>query len=498
MRRAPRLGEPSRGSGRVAVGAPARRGRRPGGGARPRGAARPDRRRRAHRARQRSAVRRHARACRRRRTPGAGRGPPRRRRPVPRAPADGARAPRDPRRRRRARSARTARRDGARGPPRDHRRSADTARRRPRRPPRPPRGRRPTGGWPRRRVRDGRHRAHRSGPGGAPVPRRTGGDLERAAARRGDGRHGRARGGHEHGRARRRGRRPRSYRRDGPARQRRGSAHDARTRGPVVGDPDGPRPTRRRDGRDRPLYPHPTRDVPSRSATVSSFDPSPLGSADLAPVTPFRVVVADDHTLVRQSVLKAVRGEPGVEVVGEAADGPSTLEAVGRTAPDLVVLDIAMPELDGLEVAERLRRDRPDLRIVFLSMHDDDASLQRATALGATGFVSKSASIEELLEAVRAARDGRTYLSSNVASRVRDLADGRGTADQLGLTPREREILELLTQGHRPGEIGTQLFLSVKTVKNHLTRIYSKLGVETGAQAVAESYRLGIVQRHPS
>lgn len=209
----------------------------------------------------------------------------------------------------------------------------------------------------------------------------------------------------------------------------------------------------------------------------------------------FRVVVADDHTLVRQSVLKAVRSEPGVEVVGEAGDGPGTLAAVAEHQPDLLVVDIAMPGIDGLAVAEQLRREWPDVRVVFLSMHDDDGSLQRAVALGAAGFVSKSASIEELLEAVRAVRDGGSYLSSNVAKRVMDLAAGRGTGSALGLTPREREILELLTGGHRPAEIGTQLFLSVKTVKNHLTSIYSKLGVETGAQAVAEAYRQGLVKR---
>jgi DNA-binding NarL/FixJ family response regulator len=209
----------------------------------------------------------------------------------------------------------------------------------------------------------------------------------------------------------------------------------------------------------------------------------------------FRVVVADDHTLVRQSVSKAVRTEPGVEVVGEAADGPLALQAVGQFDPDLLVLDIAMPGADGLTIAEQLRRERPGLKILFLSMHDDDTSLQRAVALGANGFVSKSASIEELLEAIRAIRDGGSYLSSNVASRVMELAAGRSSTSSLGLTTREREILELLTAGHRPAEIATRLFLSVKTVKNHLTSVYQKLGVETGAQAVAEAYRQGLVKR---
>jgi DNA-binding NarL/FixJ family response regulator len=208
-----------------------------------------------------------------------------------------------------------------------------------------------------------------------------------------------------------------------------------------------------------------------------------------------RIVVADDHTLVRQSVIKALRTEPDVEVVGEAADGAAALIAVERYAPDLLVLDIAMPGMDGLTLAEQLRVSHPRIRVLFLSMHDDDTSLQRAVSLGASGFVSKSASIEELLEALRAVRDGGSYLSSNVASRVMDLAAGRSSTSAIGLTGREREILELLTSGRRPGDIADDLFLSVKTVKNHLTSVYQKLGVETGAQAVAEAYQRGLVKR---
>ena len=208
----------------------------------------------------------------------------------------------------------------------------------------------------------------------------------------------------------------------------------------------------------------------------------------------FRVVIADDHTLVRQSVAKAARGEDGIEVVGEAADGPSAREEILRTQPDLAVLDIALPGMDGLTLAEELRVQQPDLAIVFLSMHDDDASLQRAVGLGARGFVSKSASIDEFVEALRAVRDGGSYLSSDVASRVMHLAAHRDRDDD-SLTAREREILQLLSTGHRPGEIAAELFVSVKTVKNHLTSIYHKLGVETGTQAVVEAYQRGIVHR---
>ncbi|MFO7777167.1 MAG: response regulator transcription factor [Nitriliruptoraceae bacterium] len=208
-----------------------------------------------------------------------------------------------------------------------------------------------------------------------------------------------------------------------------------------------------------------------------------------------RVVIADDHALVRQSIVKAVNAEPGLEVVAEVADGLAALQAVATHEPDLIVLDIAMPGKDGLAVAEQLRAQHPGTAVLFLSMHDDDASLQRALAIGARGFVSKSASVDELLDALRAMQTGGSYLSSGVATRVMDIAAGRTRSSDLGLTAREREVLDLLIQGKRPGEIGDALFLSVKTVKNHLTSIYQKLEVETGAQAVAEAYRLGLAQR---
>lgn len=211
-----------------------------------------------------------------------------------------------------------------------------------------------------------------------------------------------------------------------------------------------------------------------------------------------RIVVADDHTLVRQSVMKAIRNEIGLEIVGEANSAATARAVVKRTQPDMLLLDIAMPDGDGLTVAADLRREMPELRIVFLSMHDDDASLRRAIGLNAAGFVSKSASIDELMEAVRSVRDGGSYLSSTVARRVMDLAAGRSHTPGGALTDREHEILQLLTTGSRPAEIAGSLFLSVKTVKNHLTSIYSKLGVRTGAQAVAVAYQRGLVTTTPS
>lgn len=204
-----------------------------------------------------------------------------------------------------------------------------------------------------------------------------------------------------------------------------------------------------------------------------------------------RVVVADDHILVRESIVKAVGVDPDVEVVGEADDGVTALQRCRELYPDLALLDVAMPGMDGLSVATELRRERHDLKIIMLTMHDDVTSVERALSIPVDGFVSKSAAISELLGAIRTVRDGGRYLSHDLIDRDA----GASRPASAGLTARERQILELLAEGLRPGEIAERLFVSIKTVKNHLTSVYFKLGVETGAQAVAEAFQRGLVSR---
>jgi DNA-binding NarL/FixJ family response regulator len=204
-----------------------------------------------------------------------------------------------------------------------------------------------------------------------------------------------------------------------------------------------------------------------------------------------RVVIVEDHTLVRQSLVKTVEAEPGFEVIGNAGRGDEGLELIRRLAPDVALLDIAMPGGNGLEVAAQLKEAAPKVRFLFLTMHDDDASISKAIGLGADGYVLKTASTDELLTALRAVADGGSYLSPAVARRVIDLAGGKSPGTTL--TERELEILRLLAQGARPAEVAQKLFVSIKTVKNHLTSVYAKLGVQTGAQAVAEAYRRGLV-----
>jgi DNA-binding NarL/FixJ family response regulator len=204
-----------------------------------------------------------------------------------------------------------------------------------------------------------------------------------------------------------------------------------------------------------------------------------------------RVVVVEDHTLVRQSLVKTINAEEGFEVVAEAGRGDEGLAAISKNTPDVVLLDITMPGGNGLEVAAQLRSAAPQSRFLFLTMHDDDASISKAIALGADGYVLKTASTDELLTALRAIAEGGSYLSPSVARRVIDLAGGKSPS--ANLTDRELEILRLLASGARPGQVAEKLFVSIKTVKNHLTSVYAKLGVQTGAQAVAEAYRRGLV-----
>lgn len=204
-----------------------------------------------------------------------------------------------------------------------------------------------------------------------------------------------------------------------------------------------------------------------------------------------RVVVIEDHTLVRQSLVKTINAEDGFEVAGEAGRGDEGLALIAKLSPDVVLLDITMPGGNGLEVAAQMRGAAPNTRFLFLTMHDDDSSISKAIALGADGYVLKTASTDELLSALHAIAEGGSYLSPSVARRVIDLAGGKSPS--ANLTDRELEILRLLAQGARPGQVAEKLFVSIKTVKNHLTSVYAKLGVQTGAQAVAEAYRRGLV-----
>jgi DNA-binding NarL/FixJ family response regulator len=207
---------------------------------------------------------------------------------------------------------------------------------------------------------------------------------------------------------------------------------------------------------------------------------------------PIRIVVADDHTLVRQSVARLLNAAGGMEVVAEAGNGADAVQLVRLHRPDVAVMDVSMPgQMDGLAAAAAIRENPGDVHVVLLTMHDDDTTLRRATEVAVDGYVSKTASTEEVVQAVRAVVSGGAYVSSSVAMRMMRLASGSHQGNDL--TDREVEVLRLLATGSRIQEIADALFLSPKTVKNHLTSVYTKLGVETAAQAVAHAYQHGLV-----
>jgi DNA-binding NarL/FixJ family response regulator len=209
-----------------------------------------------------------------------------------------------------------------------------------------------------------------------------------------------------------------------------------------------------------------------------------------------RVVLADDHTLVLAGIRGLLTKLDGVEVVGEAADGHATLRLCEALRPDVVLLDIAMPGMNGLEVAQRLSELDPAIRVVILSMHASEEYVLRALRTGAAGYLLKDSAVAELELAIRAVVRGETYLSPPVSRRVVDEYVSRtgGTPDPLdSLTPRQREILQLVAEGHTSKDIGQRLGLSYRTVETHRNQMMKRLGVTDIAGLVRFAVRSGVV-----
>lgn len=193
-----------------------------------------------------------------------------------------------------------------------------------------------------------------------------------------------------------------------------------------------------------------------------------------------RIALADDHSLVRAGLRSLLSQAGDMEVVAEAEDGRQALEVVTEHAPDVLVLDLGLPELNGLEVIARLRRTGSDTRVLVLSMHDDREYVARAFREGASGYLVKDAAEPELEVAVRAVRVGRRYVSPQVAGSLVDDLLSRSTMpdDPFDLlTPRQREVLQLISEGHSTAEIGKKLHISVKTVESHRAELMRRLDI---------------------
>ncbi|HEY2221621.1 response regulator transcription factor [Actinomycetospora sp.] len=209
---------------------------------------------------------------------------------------------------------------------------------------------------------------------------------------------------------------------------------------------------------------------------------------------PVRVVLADDHPVVRDGLAALLASVPGVEVLGTAGTGREAVRAVVTLRPDVLVLDIQMPELDGVGVARELQRAAPDVAVLVLTMFDDDDSVFAALRAGAAGYVLKGAAQEEIVRAIGAVAAGEAIFGPGIARRVLAQLGGRPAAREPfpELTAREREVLELLAAGLTTAAIGARLGLAPKTVTNHASAVFAKLHVEGRAEAVERARRAGL------
>ncbi|WP_404386515.1 response regulator transcription factor [Knoellia locipacati] len=211
-----------------------------------------------------------------------------------------------------------------------------------------------------------------------------------------------------------------------------------------------------------------------------------------------RVVLVDDEALARGGLRLILGSEDGIEVVGEAADGAEALEVVAATEPDVVLLDLRMPVLDGLGTLRALTAAGDAARVVVLTTFDTDENVRTALAEGASGFLLKDAPADQLVAAIRAAAAGDAVLSPVVARRIaHELASVRRPAVPEtidALTPREREVLLLLAEGASNAEIAAALYIGEGTVKTHVARVLDKIGVRDRLQAVVVAYRAGLAR----
>jgi two-component system, NarL family, response regulator NreC len=207
--------------------------------------------------------------------------------------------------------------------------------------------------------------------------------------------------------------------------------------------------------------------------------------------TPITVVLADDHETVRAGLRMLLHADDRFEVLQEAGDVQSTLEAVAARRPQVLVLDLNMRGESSLDAIPQLRADAPGTQIVILTMQEDPAFARAALRAGALGYVLKDAADEELMTAITLAADGRTYLNPELGARL--VADNGHDPSPDDLTPRELEVLELIALGHTNAEIASSLYLSVRTVETHRAHIHQKIRVATRAELVAYARDRGLM-----
>ncbi len=214
-------------------------------------------------------------------------------------------------------------------------------------------------------------------------------------------------------------------------------------------------------------------------------------------MNPIRLLLADDHTLVRTGFRTLLQNLDGVQIVAEAEDGREAIALAEAKHPDVVLMDIAMPRLNGLEAMARILETQPHVRVIILSMHPNEEYVLRALRIGAAGYLLKDADLTELTLALRSVTQGQTYLSPPISKQVTDYVRRVGeepTDDLERLTPRQREVLQLIAEGLTNREIALALEISVKTVESHRTELMNRLDIHDIAGLVRYAIRKGIIQ----
>jgi two-component system, NarL family, response regulator NreC len=215
-------------------------------------------------------------------------------------------------------------------------------------------------------------------------------------------------------------------------------------------------------------------------------------------MNPIRILLADDHTVIRRGLRALLERQNGFVVVAEAADGREAVETAAAVGPDVAVIDIGMPNLNGIEAARRITEKRPETAVVILSMHADESYVLRALKSGARGYLLKDSPEEDLINAIRAVHQGKAFFSPEISKMLAEdymrQMRQRGVEDSYELlTPREREILQMLGEGNSNKEVATKLNLSLHTVETHRGNVLEKLNLHSTAEMILYAVRKGIV-----
>jgi two-component system response regulator NreC len=211
-----------------------------------------------------------------------------------------------------------------------------------------------------------------------------------------------------------------------------------------------------------------------------------------------RLLVADDHKIFRQGIKKLLEEEPDLQVVGEAADGRDTVKKATELKPDLVLMDIAMANLNGLEATKQIKKVLPEIKVIMVTMHKNEEYVLQSFQAGASGYILKEGAVEELVSAIRSIHQDKSFLSPTVSKTLvdaylRKMETGKTETPFDLLTDREREVLQLIAEGYSNREVAKQLFISVKTVEAHRAHIMQKLNIHDIAKLVKYAIQKGLV-----